>query len=63
VDGLIWYQLMYRDSYDVESFYFEKILKEKLGIPMLKVQSDYDKAELGPLRTRIETFIETLKGR
>jgi len=61
VDGIIWYQLMYRDSYDVESFYFDKALKEKLGIPMLKVQSDYDKAELGPLRTRVETFIETLR--
>jgi len=60
VDGVIWYQLMYRASYDIESFYFEKILKDK-GIPLLKVQSDYDKAELGPLRTRVETFIETIK--
>jgi len=60
VDGIIWYQLMYRASYDIESFYFENILKDK-GIPLLKVQSDYDKAELGPLRTRVETFIETIK--
>ena len=60
VDGIIWYQLMYRDSYDVESFYFERILKESLGIPMLKIQSDYDMSEVGPLRTRVETFIDTL---
>jgi len=60
VDGVIWYQLMYRDAYDVESYYFEKLARDKLGIPMLKVQSDYDRAELAPLTTRIETFVETI---
>jgi len=61
VDGIIWYQLLYRSSYDIQSFYFEKMVKEQLGIPMLKVQSDYDVSEKGPLRTRIETFIEIMK--
>ena len=60
VDGIVWYQLMYRESYDIESFYFDKICKEK-DIPMLKLQSDYDMAEKGPMRTRVETFVETLK--
>ena len=36
---------------------------EKLGLPVLKLESDYDILDRGPLRTRIETFIETLKGR
>lgn len=62
VDGIIWYQLMYRDSYDIESFYFDKICKEK-GIPLLKLQSDYDMAEKSSLRTKVETFVETIKGR
>jgi benzoyl-CoA reductase/2-hydroxyglutaryl-CoA dehydratase subunit BcrC/BadD/HgdB len=61
VDGIIWYQLMYRDSYDIQSFYFEKIVKEEIGLDMLKVQSDYDTSEIGPLMTRVETFIETIK--
>jgi len=61
VDGIIWYQLMYRSSYDIQSFYFEKLLKEKLDIPMLKITSDYDVSERGPLRTRIETFVEIIK--
>ncbi len=61
VDGIIWYQLMYRSSYDIQSFYFEKTVKEQLGIPMLKVQSDYDVSEKGPLRTRLETFVEIIK--
>jgi benzoyl-CoA reductase/2-hydroxyglutaryl-CoA dehydratase subunit BcrC/BadD/HgdB len=61
VDGIIWYQLMYRSSYDLQSFYFAEILKKELNIPMLKVQSDYDIAEIAPLRTRVEAFIETLR--
>ncbi len=61
VDGIIWYQLMYRSSYDIQSFYFEKILKKALDIPMLKIESDYDVSERGPLRTRIETFVEIIK--
>ncbi len=61
VDGIIWYQLMYRSSYDIQSYYFEKMLKAELGIPMLKIQSDYDVSEKGPLRTRIETFVEIIK--
>ena len=61
VDGIIWYQLMYRSSYDIQAYYFERILKNDLGIPMLKLESDYDVSERGPLRTRIETFIEIIK--
>jgi benzoyl-CoA reductase/2-hydroxyglutaryl-CoA dehydratase subunit BcrC/BadD/HgdB len=63
VDGALWYNLMFRDSYDVESFHFERLFKEKLGLPMLRVYSDYARAEEGPLRTRIETFIETTRWR
>jgi benzoyl-CoA reductase/2-hydroxyglutaryl-CoA dehydratase subunit BcrC/BadD/HgdB len=61
VDGIIWYQLMYRSSYDIQSFYFEKMMKKELDIPMLKVESDYAVSERGPLRTRIETFVEIIK--
>ena len=63
IDGIIWYQLMYRSSYDIQAFYFEKLLKKELDIPMLKVESDYDVSERGPLRTRIETFVEIIKAR
>lgn len=62
VDGVIWYQLMYRDSYDFESYYFPDMLKKETGLPMLKIESDYDAAETGPFRTRVEAFIETIGG-
>lgn len=61
VDGVIWYQLMYRDAYDMQSYYFEKILKEETGLPMLKLESDYDTSEKGPMKTRIETFVKMLQ--
>jgi benzoyl-CoA reductase/2-hydroxyglutaryl-CoA dehydratase subunit BcrC/BadD/HgdB len=61
VAGVIWYQLMYRESYKLESYYFPDILRKETGLPMLTVESDYDPSETGQLRTRIETFIETLR--
>ena len=62
VAGVIWYQLMYRDSYDIEAYYFPDILKKETGLSMLKIESDYDAAETGPFRTRVETFVETTRG-
>jgi len=61
VSGVIWYQLMYRESYKIESYYFPDLLKKETGLPMLTIESDYDAAEVGPMRTRIETFIETIR--
>jgi len=63
VDGIVWYQLKYRSSYDIQAFYFDKRVKKELDIPMLKLESDYDVSERGPLRTRIETFVETIQTR
>jgi benzoyl-CoA reductase/2-hydroxyglutaryl-CoA dehydratase subunit BcrC/BadD/HgdB len=59
-EGVLWYQMMYRDGYDIQSFYFEKVLKENTGIPLLKIETDYDVSEKGPFRTRIEAFVEML---
>jgi benzoyl-CoA reductase/2-hydroxyglutaryl-CoA dehydratase subunit BcrC/BadD/HgdB len=61
VDGVIWYQLMYRESYKLESYYFPRILDEKTGLPVLIIESDYDSAEEGQLETKIETFVESIR--
>lgn len=61
VDGIIWYALMYRDSYNIDAIYFGRKAVEK-GIPFLSLMSDYDNAETGQLRTRIEAFIESMGG-
>ena len=61
VDGVIWYQLMYRESYKIESYYFGDLLRRQTGLPMLVVESDYDAGEIGQLRTRVETFLDTIR--
>jgi benzoyl-CoA reductase/2-hydroxyglutaryl-CoA dehydratase subunit BcrC/BadD/HgdB len=61
VDGVIWYHLMYRESYKLESYYFPDILKKETGLSMLLLESDYDSSEMGQMGTRIETYIETLR--
>ena len=62
VDGIVWYSLMYRDSYDREGALFTHLLGENMKIPLLKLNSDYSAAETAQMRTRIEAFIEILKG-
>jgi benzoyl-CoA reductase/2-hydroxyglutaryl-CoA dehydratase subunit BcrC/BadD/HgdB len=63
VDGVVWYSLLYRDSYDREGLLFSEELKKKAAIPLLKLSSDYDIAETGQMRTRIETFIDIIRQR
>ncbi|MGD0920076.1 MAG: 2-hydroxyacyl-CoA dehydratase family protein, partial [Thermodesulfobacteriota bacterium] len=61
VSGVIWYELQCCETYDQESYYFNKKLREQ-NIPMLIVESNYDISDAGPLRTRIDAFIELMKG-
>ncbi|MFH2047693.1 MAG: 2-hydroxyacyl-CoA dehydratase family protein [Pseudomonadota bacterium] len=61
VDGVIWYQLMYREAYKIESYYFPEILNKETGLSMLTLDSDYDPSEIGQMQTRIETFFESIR--
>ena len=61
VSGVIWYQLLYRESYKIESYFFPGILKKATDLNMLIIESEYDLSETGRMQTRIETFIETIR--
>ncbi|MFH0844610.1 MAG: 2-hydroxyacyl-CoA dehydratase family protein [Pseudomonadota bacterium] len=61
VAGVIWYLLMYRESYKIESYYFPNLLRKETGLSMMTIESDYDPSEIEAMRTRIETYIETIK--
>ena len=61
VSGVIWYELLCCESYDSESYFFAQRMREQ-NIPMLLIESDYGTASPGQLKTRIEAFIEILKG-
>lgn len=64
IDGVVWYQLSYEEIYDMEGSIVSKSL-EDIRIPFLKLESsfEYAREEMGPLRTRIESFIETIKNK
>ncbi|MCU7935324.1 MAG: 2-hydroxyacyl-CoA dehydratase family protein [Candidatus Thiodiazotropha sp. (ex Dulcina madagascariensis)] len=62
VEGVIYHILKGCHPYDVETKIIEQLM-ERRGIPMLKIETDYSPQDVEQLRTRIEAFQETLKGR
>ncbi len=62
VEGVIYHILKGCHPYDVETKIIEQLM-EKKGVPMLKIETDYSPQDVEQLRTRIEAFQETLKGR
>lgn len=63
VDGVIWYQLAFDEIYDMECTCLAKWLGE-MKMPFLKLESSYEysREAMGPLTTRIESFVESVKG-
>lgn len=62
VDAVVSYQLAFDEIYDMENTVLSKWLEEE-KIPMLKLQTSYEysREATGPLQTRIESFVESLK--
>lgn len=63
VDGVIWYQLSFDEIYDMEYSCLAKWMRES-NTPILKLESSYEysREAMGPLTTRIESYVESLKG-
>ncbi len=62
VDGVIWYQLMYMACHSMFGYAVEKKIK-KMNIPFITVHSEYDfESRLEAVKTRVETFMEIVKG-
>jgi benzoyl-CoA reductase/2-hydroxyglutaryl-CoA dehydratase subunit BcrC/BadD/HgdB len=62
VKGVLWYQLTLCETFDIEFAYFAERFKEK-GLPVLKLDSDYDASDRGRMKTRISAFMESLERR
>jgi benzoyl-CoA reductase/2-hydroxyglutaryl-CoA dehydratase subunit BcrC/BadD/HgdB len=60
-DGVIHYGLQFCQPYIMESIPVEKALEEK-GIPCLRVETDYGMEDVGQIKTRVEAFIEQIRG-
>ncbi|GAI40752.1 unnamed protein product [marine sediment metagenome] len=61
---MIWYQLSFEEVYDLECSIVSQAM-DKMNIPLLKLESSYEysREAVGPLTTRIESFIETVRQR
>jgi benzoyl-CoA reductase/2-hydroxyglutaryl-CoA dehydratase subunit BcrC/BadD/HgdB len=62
VDGVVWYQLVFDEIYDMEAACVGKWLRE-MNVPFLKLESSYEysREAMGPLKTRIESFVGSVK--
>jgi benzoyl-CoA reductase/2-hydroxyglutaryl-CoA dehydratase subunit BcrC/BadD/HgdB len=61
VEGAVYYALRFCDHYAFKDDETKEFLKEKAGIPLVAIHSEYGESEVGRLRTRIEGFLETLR--
>jgi len=63
IDAVVWYQLSFDEIYDMEYTCLAKWLGE-MKMPCLKLESSYEysREAMGPLMTRIESFVESVKG-
>lgn len=62
IDGIIYHVLRGCLVYDYEFEKIEKYFSEK-GIPVIRLESDYNEEDIEQLRIRIEAFIEMIKFR
>ena len=60
VQGVVQNVLQYCHCYNIEAKAVELSLK-KIGIPSIKIETDYSLEDSGQIRTRIEAFAEVLE--
>jgi len=62
VSGVIYYSLKYCDTWRSEFPLIKDYVHKELKTPMLLVESDYSPSDVGTIRTKIEAFIEMIRG-
>lgn len=60
-EGIIDYCLQFCHTYNIESVKLRKACEER-GIPFMTIESDYSPDDVGQLKTRVEAFIEQIRG-
>ncbi|MCL5943134.1 MAG: 2-hydroxyacyl-CoA dehydratase family protein [Actinobacteria bacterium] len=58
-DGIIHYALQFCAPYQIEATTVQRAAQEA-GIPLLRVDTDYSRGDVGQLQTRVEAFLEML---
>lgn len=48
-------------TYNIESYLVKELVKDKLELPFLQIESDYSESDLGQLKVRIDAFLEMME--
>lgn len=64
IDGVLWYQLLYDEIWDLEYSCVAKRMAE-LDVPILRIETSYEytREAMLPLNTRLESYIALLKNK
>lgn len=64
IDGVIWYQLLYDEIWDVE-YSNVSYQMDQAGIPIMRIDTEYEytREAMGPLVTRLESFAKLIEMR
>lgn len=57
---LVWQACL---TYDIESFHVRKFAEEELGLPYLKITTDYSPSDSARITARVEALFETIRAR
>lgn len=60
VDGVVEVVLQACHTYNIETLGIKRFVNEKKGKPYISIETDYSKADIGQLSTRLTAFIEML---
>lgn len=60
-DGIVHYCLQFCHTYNIEAIKIKEAC-EKNNIPFIQIESDYSPEDIGQLQTRIEAFLEQIRG-
>jgi benzoyl-CoA reductase/2-hydroxyglutaryl-CoA dehydratase subunit BcrC/BadD/HgdB len=55
---LVWQACL---TYDVESYFVKKVAEEKLGLPYLKIETDYSPSDSARIAVRVEALFEMVR--
>ena len=59
--GVVHYSLQFCHTYNIEAIRIKEAC-EKNGIPFLAIESDYSAEDVGQIQTRVEAFLEQVRG-
>ncbi|MDZ7264027.1 MAG: double-cubane-cluster-containing anaerobic reductase [candidate division KSB1 bacterium] len=59
VQGVVHNILQYCHTYNIEAAVIDKTLQQ-IGIPSIKIETDYSQEDVGQLKTRVEAFAEVI---